>query len=71
MTVTLTKEAGNEFVLEAGALVLADQGIFKHVIAVSSLSPVSPVFHNLATVRIGLTKTQLEWEHPFHKIRCP
>ena len=24
---TLTKEAGNEFVLEAGALVLADQGI--------------------------------------------
>ena len=26
LTVTLTREAGNEFVLEAGALVLADQG---------------------------------------------
>jgi DNA helicase MCM8 len=26
LTVTLTKEAGNDFALEAGALVLADQG---------------------------------------------
>jgi hypothetical protein len=26
LTVTLSREAGNEFVLEAGALVLADQG---------------------------------------------
>lgn len=26
LTVTLSKEAGNEFSLEAGALVLADQG---------------------------------------------
>ena len=33
------------------------------------MSPVSPVFHNVVTVRIGL-KTQLEWEHPFHIIRC-
>ena len=31
--------------------------------------PVSPVFHTEVTVRIGL-KTQLEWEHPYHKIRC-
>jgi DNA helicase MCM8 len=27
LTVTLSREAGNEFVLEAGALVLADQGL--------------------------------------------
>ena len=33
------------------------------------MSPVSPQFHTEVTVRIGL-KTQLEWEHPFHKIRC-
>ena len=33
------------------------------------LSPVSPVFHTVVTVRIGL-KTHLEWEHPFHNIRC-
>ena len=33
------------------------------------MPPVSPVFHTEVTVRIGI-KTQLEWEHPFHKIRC-
>ena len=32
-------------------------------------STVSPLFHPVVTLRIGL-KTQLEWEHPFHKIRC-
>ena len=30
-------------------------------------SPVSPVFHTVVTVRIGL-KTKLEWEHPFQNI---
>ena len=34
------------------------------------MSPVSPVFHTAVTVRISL-KIQLEWEHPFHIIRCP
>ena len=34
------------------------------------MSPGSPVFHSVVTVRIGL-KTQLECEHPFHRIRCP
>ena len=33
------------------------------------MSPVSPVLHTAAIVRIGLN-TQSEWEHPFHKIRC-
>ena len=33
------------------------------------MSPFSPEFHTEVTVRIGL-KTHLEWEHPFHKIRC-
>ena len=33
------------------------------------MSPVSPVFHTVVTVIIGI-KTQLEWEHPFHNIRC-
>ena len=32
------------------------------------MSPVSPVFHTLVTLKIGL-KTQLEWEHQFHQIR--
>ena len=31
------------------------------------MSQVSPVFHSVVTVKIGL-KTQLEWEHPFPKI---
>ena len=31
------------------------------------MSPVSPVFHTEATVRIVL-KTYSEWEHPFHNI---
>ena len=31
------------------------------------MSPVSPVFYTVVTVRIGL-KTQLEWEHPFYNI---
>ena len=30
-------------------------------------SPVSQVFHTVVTVRIHL-KTQLEWEHPFHRV---
>ena len=34
------------------------------------MSPVSPVFHTVVTVRISL-KTQLEWEHPFRRIRIP
>ena len=34
------------------------------------LSPVSPVFHTVVTVRIHL-KTQLEWEQSFHRVRCP
>ena len=29
--------------------------------------PVSLVFHTVERVKTGLT-TQLEWEHPFHKI---
>ena len=33
------------------------------------MSPASPVFHTVVTVRIGL-KTQLEWEHPFNNKRC-
>ena len=33
------------------------------------MSPVSLVFQTVVTVRIGL-KTQLEWEPPFHNIRC-
>ena len=33
------------------------------------MSPVSPVLHTAAIMRIGL-KTQSEWELPFHKIRC-
>ena len=31
------------------------------------MSPVSPVFLTVVPVQIGL-KTQLEWEHPFHRI---
>ena len=31
------------------------------------MSPVSPVFRTVLTVRIGL-KAQWEWEHPFHYI---
>ena len=39
------------------------------------MSPVSPLFYTVVTVRIGV-KTQLEWEHPFHnvlliKAKCP
>ena len=33
------------------------------------MSPVSPVFQTVVTAAIGL-KTQLEWEHPLHRIRC-
>ena len=33
-----------------------------------SMPPVSPVFLTVVTVRIGL-KTELEWEHPFRKIK--
>ena len=34
-----------------------------------SMSPVSPVFHTVVTVRIGL-KTQLELEHLFPNTKC-
>ena len=34
------------------------------------MSPVSLVYYTVETVKIGL-KTQLEWEHPFHRIICP
>ena len=33
------------------------------------MSPVSPVFYTVVTVRNGL-KAQLEWEHSFHNIIC-
>ena len=33
------------------------------------MSPISPVFHAVVTLTIGL-KTQLEWGHPFHKTNC-
>ena len=36
--------------------------------ALQFMSPISPVFHTVVTVRIGL-KTQLEWENPFYNIR--
>ena len=34
------------------------------------MSPVSPVYYTVETVKIGL-KTQLEWENPFHRIIRP
>ena len=45
------------------------QPIFEQEILERCMSPVSPVFHTVVTVRIGL-KTQSEWEHPFHNTRC-
>ena len=39
-----------------------------HLMTSQFMSPVSPVFHTIITVRIGL-KTQLEQEHPLN-IRC-
>ena len=43
----------------------SSNGDFDHLFTTLRLykSPVSPVFHIVVTVRIGL-KTQLEWEHP-------
>ena len=43
----------------------SSNGDFDHLLTTLRLykSPVSPVFHIVVTVRIGL-KTQLEWEHP-------